>query len=69
MNPDWEKIFSSTKLQQAEMMKALLAQNEIPSVLINKQDSVSNFIGDIQLFVKRDDILRALQIINKSQGE
>jgi len=68
MNPDWEQIFTATQLQQAEMMKAILAQSEIQAVIINKQDSLYK-LGDIQLFVKRDDVLRALQIINRSAGE
>lgn len=51
------------------MMKAKLAQNEIHGVIVNKQDSFSKFIGDIELFVKRDDVLKALQIINKSVSE
>jgi hypothetical protein len=67
MSPGWEKIFSSTHLQRVEMIKAILLQNEIQSVLVNKQDALH--IGDIQLFVQRDDVLKAIQIINKSIGE
>ncbi len=103
MNKDWENIYTSTQLQQVEIMKAILAQNEIPSVIVNKQDSLSytnlqtriigfcrglvglvgimprfmaflravryKFIGGIELFVERDNVLRVLQITNKSAGE
>jgi hypothetical protein len=68
MNPDWQKIFTATQLQRVEMLKVILAQNEIQSVIINKQDSLYK-LGDIQLFVNRNDVLRALQIINKSVDE
>lgn len=68
MSSDWEKIYASTHLQQVEIRKALLAQNNIQGVIINKKDSLYNF-GEIELFVNRSDVLKAIQIINKFSGE
>jgi len=39
MDDQWEMIFSSSKLYQVEIMKALLEDENIPCVIVNKQDS------------------------------
>jgi len=63
----WEAIFSSPKLYQVEIMKSLLEDENIPCVIVNKQDSAYIVIGEIELYVKSEDILKAKQIINRSQ--
>jgi hypothetical protein len=67
MDDQWEAIFSSSKLYQVEIMKSLLEDENIPCVIINKQDSAYIVIGEIELYVKSEDILKAKQIINRSQ--
>ncbi len=64
----WEMVFSSPKRYQVEIMKALLEEENIPGVIVNKQDSSYIFIGEVELYVKSDDILRAKLIINRSQA-
>ncbi len=66
MDDQWEMIFSSSKLYQVEIMKALLEDENIPCVIVNKQDSAYIVIGEIELYVKREDVLKAKQIINQS---
>jgi len=65
MDEQWEKIFSSTALYRVEMLKALLEEQNIIGVIINKQDSSYLIFGEIELYVKRDDILKAKFIVNK----
>lgn len=62
----WEMIFSSSALYYVEIMKALLQDEDIPAVIVNKQDSAYIVIGEIELYVKREDVLKAKQIINQS---
>lgn len=62
----WEMIFSSSKLYQVEIMKSLLEDENIPCVIVNKQDSAYIVIGEIELYVTSEDILKAKQIINRS---
>ena len=69
MEKDWEKIFSSPLQLKVQMMKSLLAQSEIESIIINRQDSFYKSLGEIELYVKRENILKAIQIINKATGE
>lgn len=68
MDEQWEKIFSSTALYRVEMLKALLEEENIVSVIINKQDSAYLTFGEIELYVKREDILKAKFIVNKFLG-
>ena len=60
----WELIYSSTVPYQAELIRSLLLENDVPSVLINKQDSSYLNFGEIEVYVNRDDILKAKQILN-----
>lgn len=59
---DWKLIFSTGKLYLAEMVKDILEDNSMDVVLLNKQDSFYLF-GDIELYVKPDDVIRAKFLI------
>jgi hypothetical protein len=63
----WEMIFSSPRLYQVEIMKSVLEDENILCVIVNKQDSAYIVIGEIELYVHSEDILKAKQIINRSQ--
>jgi hypothetical protein len=65
---NWEVAFSTSQLYQAEMLKDLLEDNKIPAIIINKQDSSYLSFGDIEVYVKRDDILQAKLIVNRFQS-
>jgi hypothetical protein len=67
MPEDWLKVYSSSKLYEVEIIKGMLFENDIESVIINKQDSVYLF-GDIELHVLRDNFLKAKQIIVKNNN-
>jgi hypothetical protein len=62
MESDWVVIFTTGKQYEAEIINGLLTENEIESVVVNKQDSLYLF-GEYELFVKREDILRAKTLI------
>lgn len=63
MEKDWVLIFSSTTLHEVHMNRIYLEENGIESIIINKQDSVYNAFGDIELYVNRNDILKAKQLL------
>ncbi|MDD5570191.1 MAG: DUF2007 domain-containing protein [Bacteroidales bacterium] len=69
MEKDWVVVYSTPLEYKVDIIKAVLAENEIQSVVINKQDSMykTTFGGTIELFVNRDDALKALQIINNQK--
>lgn len=64
---DWVCIYSSPKLQDAEMIKGLLSFNEINGVVVNKQDS-SYMFGDFEVHVNRNDVVKAKFVLKENNG-
>ena len=60
----WECLFASKILYKAEILKGLLEESNIPAVIVNKQDSAYLF-GDIEVYVRLDNVLRAQQILKQ----
>ena len=60
---NWVCIYTSSKSQDAEIIKALLTHNEINSVVVNKQDSFYRF-GEYEVYVSRDDAVKARFVID-----
>ncbi len=65
MDENWKKVFTASKMYEVQIIKGLLAENDIESVEISKKDS-SFLFGRIELYVHTDNVLRAKQLINKS---
>ena len=65
---DWVCIYSSSKQLSAEMIKGLLANNEINSVVINKQDS-SYMFGEHEVYVNRNDVVKAKFVLKENSIE
>jgi len=65
MDEKWVKIFSTANLYDAEMKKGLLKENGVEAVIMNKQDS-SYLMGEAEIHVRIDDIIRAKYIINEA---
>lgn len=66
MNSNWIKIYTTTEVYTAELIKALLLENDILCVIINTQDSLYKSIGDAGLYVERDNAIRAKYIIDSN---
>jgi hypothetical protein len=64
MEEGWSQVYSTTESFHAEMIKQMLEDNEIPASLINKKDSNAFLIGDIEVYVPTDFVIRAIQLIN-----
>jgi hypothetical protein len=67
MDGNWVKIYSSASLQKIEIVKAVLEDNQIEVVAMNKRDSSYPVFGDIELLVPRDKALQAIQIIKNDE--
>jgi len=59
-------IYSSQDRPKIELLKNLLAANQIDVVLLNKQDSAYLAFGDIDLFVKREDMVKSRFLIEST---
>lgn len=64
----WTMVHVAYQLHQIEFVKSVLEDNNIYSVIVNKQDSVY-LIGAIELYVRVEDAFNANQIIKQIQGE
>ena len=63
MDSNWALIFTTADAYKAEILKGLLEENNIDSVVMNKQDSSYHF-GELELYVKADDVVKAKRIIS-----
>ena len=68
MSENWEVIYSTNQLYEAEMAKDIMADNGIECVIMNKQDSTYRF-GEIEVCVPTEEVFRAKQLILEFNGE
>jgi hypothetical protein len=61
-------IYSAGTLYLAELIRQMLADHDIPSYIINKQDSFYKF-GEIELYVNRDHVIRAKKLIAEFESQ
>jgi len=64
MASDLVVIYTTNKAYEAELARQMLTGHDIKSFIVNKQDSTYKF-GDIELFVHRDDVIRAKMLIRE----
>lgn len=64
MEKDWVQIASYSMVALAELKKAVLESFGIQAIIINKSDSSYHF-GDLELYVNRDDVMRAKKILDE----
>ena len=67
MEKNWIKIFTSTNYYQAEMVKQVLVEYRIDSVLLNKQDSSHRTFGHIEVYIHQQDFSNAIEIMILNQ--
>ena len=68
MSENWEVVYSTNQLYEAEMAKNVMNDNDIECVIMNKQDSTYRF-GEIEVCVPREEVLKAKQLILEFKGE
>lgn len=54
-DPDWVMVYTSTLPHKVNIVKAVLEDNQIKSFEVNKKDSSYTFMGEVDLFVHRND--------------
>ena len=64
---NWVRVYSSTNLQHIELLKHILKENDIDAIVMNKQDSFYITIGEIDLMVKGEEVLRSKKIISETK--
>lgn len=64
------KVGTYTTEIEAEILKAMLLENDVPAVVINKQDFIVRF-GKVELYVQEENQQDALRLLeeNTDQGK
>jgi hypothetical protein len=64
MERDWASVDSYSFTALAEIKKALLISEGIQAIVINTQSS-QHLVGDVDLYVHRDDVIQAKRILDE----
>ena len=60
---NWICIYTTNQLNQAEMMKNYLIEENIEAVVMNKKDSAYTVFNDVELYVPSEDENLAAELI------
>lgn len=68
MEKDWIMVYTMKKEYNADILKEILEDNNINCVMINKNDSSYIPIGDIEVYVHKDNEERAKELIKEYES-
>ena len=60
----WQKVYSDEIMYRAEIVKSVLLENDIKSVILNKNISAFD-MGHYEVMVNPDHVLHAIKIIKE----
>lgn len=63
MENNWIKVYTTNNTYSAELLKQGLIENNIPAVVLNKQDSSYGTFGVLTVMVSTDDEEKARRYI------
>jgi len=62
MDSKWQRVYVTNTKYRAEIVKAVLEDNHLSPVLVDKQDTSYHF-GSVEIYVAPDEVINALKII------
>lgn len=65
MEKDWVVIHTTKQIYISEMIRDILEQSQIASVVLNKMDSSYLNFGEIEILVKASNVILSKHIIDK----
>lgn len=68
MEKDFIKIYTSTDPYQADMAHDILDENNIQCVVLDQHDSMFPSIGEIEIYVQKNDEPAALEILKNMKS-
>ena len=68
MEKDWVMVYTLKKEYNAEMLQEVFDDNKINCVMINKKDSSYVPIGNIEVYVHKDNEEKAKELIKEFEG-
>ena len=67
MEKNWIKIFTSPDYYRSEMVKQVLTEHQIDTVLLNKQAYSHRPFGEVELYIHQENFSNAIEIIILNQ--
>ena len=67
MEKNWIKIFTSTDYYRSEIVKQVLTEHEIDTVLLNKQASSHRDFGNVEVYIHQENFSAAIEIMILNQ--
>jgi hypothetical protein len=67
MEKGWQRIYFTDKPHLIQIAKSILEENHIESVIVDKRDSSYVTLGELELFVKDDDITLAKFLLEENK--
>ncbi|MDR1673057.1 MAG: DUF2007 domain-containing protein [Bacteroidales bacterium] len=66
---EWKCIYTANQRYKAEIIKGILANENIEAVIMDRQDSSYTVFGDIQVYVQPEDENLAVELIKSAHIE
>ena len=66
MEKGWQRVYFTDKPHLIQIAKSMLEDNLIESVIVDKRDSSYVTIGELELFVKDDDVILAKFLLKEN---
>ncbi|WP_339785213.1 DUF2007 domain-containing protein [uncultured Imperialibacter sp.] len=60
---NWQKVYTTNQHHKAEIVKAVLEENDISAVVVSKKDSLYQ-LGNYEVYVSSENVLSAVKMIN-----
>jgi len=62
-------VYSARKEYRAILVKDKLFSAGIEAIILNHKDSISNIVGDFEVYVNNEDLVKAKEIVGPKEEE
>lgn len=62
---NWVSVFRAEAQHRAEIVKAVLLDNDIEAVIVNRKESIYKLFGTHDVYVNPDKVMKALKLISE----
>lgn len=66
MEPNWIKVYTTNKPHEIEIVKSILAEENIEAFVIDKKDS-SYIFGEAELYVIEENVTKAQALLTENE--
>ena len=67
MESGWQCIYFNNQMHKIEIVRAVLDDQDIKTVVVDKRDSSYFMVGDIEIYVSNEDAILAKIIIQQNE--